>query len=382
MVQKNIVVFVLRGNTLNHVHFYSDLKKYLALNGIKCLIVRMDSPKVWAGRKLRHEEVISMPAMFVPLFIFFYTSIQSLFRSKITLHLKKVKYSRFFWLNKCFKSLRVTTDLEGDAIAEAEYLSNFDGLNSKTDLKESIVEESRVLPRFDKVFVQTNELKNLLLARHGNILVEKLITAHLLTSRAGSKVFSVAMRMQYRQQFGLENLVVLVYIGNIIYPWQNFDKSIEYFKGPFSEKYRDKAFFLVATREEDIDLAQKRLKSIKKCSLVINIPNDEIPALLSASDVGIVLRDSVKMNEVVYSGKFLEYLLCGLPVITTDIMKEKISDAILDSVIFIENPKSDILVDIPIDNRRRSVLSNRANDLLTIESLASEFLKYNTREIG
>ena len=50
------------------------------------------------------------------------------------------------------------------------------------------------------------------------------------------------------------------------------------------------------------------------------VPNNEMINYLSAADLGISLRDFHPMNSIVTSGKIIDYLACGLPVITTNIL--------------------------------------------------------------
>ena len=69
-----------------------------------------------------------------------------------------------------------------------------------------------------------------------------------------------------------------------------------------------------------------RIEFINKFNLdksdfrLTEVNNDEINGYLNASDIGIVLRDSHNMNRVVTSGKLLDYLACGLPIITTSVL--------------------------------------------------------------
>ena len=112
------------------------------------------------------------------------------------------------------------------------------------------------------------------------------------------------------------------------------------------------------------------------------VPYSSIPGYLNASDIGVVLRDFHEMNRVVIPGKLLDYLGCGLPVITTSVfgqlsktIYEKKFGIILEDL-NIKTIKLDLVKKLlKFDNKRKQEISNWANNNLSVNVTSVPYIK-------
>ena len=324
----------------------------------------------------------------IPLIVpFLYFLFVILFSRKTIIHLKKRDPKSFLFLKKIFKNrLILITDLEGDLISEKEYLlqrKNEDSNVINNNLELSIQDEKVNLSKYDIIFVQNEYFKNLLKERHPS-LKAVIKTSHLMSFKKGTLLFDKELRNKFRIKLGWENSYIVTYIGNIYYQWQNLSKTIKIFKkikGNISENTR----LLLLIRKVDHVLAKKIIEkhNLDKNNYYLQeVPHSEIRAYLSASDLGVVIRDFHTMNKVVTSGKLLDYLGSGLPVITTSVfdriakyLKKKKYGIILDDLDLERLEYDKIQEVLNINYQNRDEISIWANNNLSLDVTAQSYIK-------
>lgn len=156
-------------------------------------------------------------------------------------------------------------------------------------------------------------------------------TAHVvipctLNSGFKAKVPVASQIAEQRTKLGLDNNdIVLAYSGSTA-GWQSFESLQKILSHYLSSSPKYKVLFL-AKEEENISRLDKLFPGQVLRSWV---NHKEVPLILSACDLGILIREQSVTNEVASPTKFAEYLSAGLPVFIseklgdyTDFVKEK-----------------------------------------------------------
>ena len=111
----------------------------------------------------------------------------------------------------------------------------------------------------------------------------------------------------------------MTYIGNAFYSWQNVFRTLEVFK-LIKSKLVENSFLILLIKKNDHFIVNEFLHQLcidSQWYLLKEVSHSEILNYLNASDMGVALRHNHKMNKIASSGKVLDYLACGLPVLTT-----------------------------------------------------------------
>lgn len=119
---------------------------------------------------------------------------------------------------------------------------------------------------------------------------------------------------QTRASLGLENEdVVLVYSGSVS-GWQSFQALAACLRPFLRESTRHKTLFLSA-KEKHIDALSNEFPGqiLQKW-----VKHTEVTSVISACDMGILIRENSVTNEVASPTKFAEYLSAGLPVLISE----------------------------------------------------------------
>jgi len=330
MSKKKKYYYCFRPNLNTHIQFYegwvNEAKKHdVPIVMITFLHIHKYIKSFKKVNKLRKEKKIkiipTIPYLSnIIMFIYFY--IQLIIFKRVIIHLKKVSISPVFSKLKCIsKRVKLIIDLEGDPELEMDYLKKNtyqDGFYSKRI--ESLIKEKR---DFSKKIDSSDAI----------ICVNQVFSDRLKTKfpKNSSKVnviptgvntsnfyYNSSERQLIRSKLSLENSLVMIYVGNVYYSWQNISKSLKIFMK--LKKYYSNLKFIILTRKVDMNIV---IGFIKKYDLDINdiildnVSNDKVRLFLNAADLGILIRDNHLMNKVASPGKIGEYVACGLPIITT-----------------------------------------------------------------
>lgn len=126
--------------------------------------------------------------------------------------------------------------------------------------------------------------------------------------------YDAIARFEVRSELGIsDNQIVLCYSGGVA-QWQRIEDTVRLIKSMCVTMPACKALFISHEKEElcrlfrDSDMPER-------AAIVRSCRHEEMPRLLSAADVGIVLRHNTNINNVASPIKVAEYLACGLPVV-------------------------------------------------------------------
>jgi hypothetical protein len=279
------------------------------------------------------------------------------------------KYS--FWRNR----VKILTQYEGDLPAESVYwqtvnlpdgpLEDPDETNKPSYL--SLLKFQRdEIENSDGILVESKEHLDLLETRH-NKKLNSLIFPTLFDSKKNR--FLKEDRYIIRKKLKFQDEIVLVHLGGALNPWHRFanicNLVIEL------HEINNKIRFLGIIRKSELSHAINLVSEykIENISTLITLPPDEVPAYLSAADVGIFIRHHHTMTRIVTSAKLGEYIACGLPIISTGahalynefIQNNKISAYINDNLSTTDNFIKDLsnISELGKNNEFRSSISKK-----------------------
>lgn len=379
--------YCYRGSVSSHMHFYQAVQRVCRTNNIELILVSFLKPRIYFSEKhmIRNYSSDRNRIFFSPVPIiheFFFFLINILHSKRTIIHLKKKKLKSFKLLKKIFsKRLVLITDLEGDQILENQYLAQHNFFNQK---KEGfpIKDELSELSIFDTIFVRTKFHESLLIKRHPS-LKDKFKTSDLMSFSKGLMSFDPKLRAEIREKLKIENYYTITYIGNILYPWQNISKTIKIFNRLKKVSNKDLILLLLIRKEdhEGVKVFLEKNMVDSQEYILKHVSHKEIMYYLNASDLGIVLRDFHDMNRVVIPGKLLDYLACGLPVLTTNVfealtenIQTKEYGVVLDTLDLNLLPLAQIQTLFSIKSQKRYEISQWANDNLSIDSTALPYI--------
>lgn len=122
-------------------------------------------------------------------------------------------------------------------------------------------------------------------------------------------------REAIRLRYGLEDKLVVCYCGSLV-GYQRIEHSLALFR-QIAVLEPQAHFFAVTTSAEKMRQSAL-LAGLRGDQLtVVSVPPDQVPAMLAAADVGLLLRERSPVNEVASPVKFAEYLASGTPVIVS-----------------------------------------------------------------
>jgi glycosyltransferase involved in cell wall biosynthesis len=119
-----------------------------------------------------------------------------------------------------------------------------------------------------------------------------------------------------RKRLGFQGRFVVVYCGSIK-PYQMVQETVELF-----EKIRamkgDALFFGITPSPERL-VQTLNGRGIRETDFkVISAAHTQVPELLAAADLAVLLRDRSSVNRVASPVKFAEYLAAGIPIVLTE----------------------------------------------------------------
>lgn len=208
--------------------------------------------------------------------------------------------------------VKIIFDSRGAATEEIIYA---DGSNKKAEkkIRQMAINEKEMIKLSDKIFCVSNVLIDYHLTNNPQLDRSKFYP-YPCSSNSANFFYSSELRTQIREQNHLETRKVIVYSGGLKLPWHIPSKIFELFAGLYN---LDKNYFLILL-SPDCEIAEQLLKKFRipqESVLIISVDNSDVVKYLCASDIALLLRDDVPMNNVASPSKFAEYILTGLPVI-------------------------------------------------------------------
>ncbi|MDB4152295.1 hypothetical protein N9605_01840 [Flavobacteriaceae bacterium] len=386
---------MFRGDLTSHVHFYTNLcevanNENVSLRAITFLNIKNFFIQYKLVNHFRKNHNIQIyPSLFPYISEVLFFGLQLFFYSKIVVHTKKTNPRPLLLLKKFSKKIKLIIDLEGDLIFEKDFLQ----LNPYKDefykndiisITKNLVSHNRLLDRVDKIIVLNDSFKAILVKRNRK-LEDKIITSNILSFRRNIFCYDDNLRNKYRSLLNCNEEPIICYIGNVYYSWQNISKTIKLFK-KIKELINVNAKLLLLVRSVDHHIVREFIKKEKIKSedhILKNVDNTEVLGYLNAADLGIVIRDFHPMNSIVTSGKLLDYLGSGLPVITTSIL-DKIPNEIknhgfgyvMDDIKLENININEVKSLLNFDLNKRKAISNWANLNFSLEVSAKNYIRY------
>lgn len=272
------------------------------------------------------------------------------------------------------KKIKCIIDVHGASAEEYEYSShNFN--KSKYNYINYL--ELKGMKRADLIICQSNEMKRYLLSKYLFLNPEKIIPFRCSADNERFKILNFN-KSDLRKQLGFdENDIIFVYSGGLM-KWQKIELSLQIFN-QFKHAY-SQAKLLILTKEISTahTLAETYCSDYLDSIKIMSVKFDEVAKYLNICDVGFLIRDNVLMNSVAFPTKLAEYMMCGLPVISSKVSEKWIENSIYiylitDTTINAESLKSFI------KNSDKETISRFASTHLSLkkdQDLLSSKLKY------
>jgi|GEM_PF-2479427 len=208
------------------------------------------------------------------------------------------------------KTVRVIADFHGAASEEYEY-----GKDIKPDdpIKNQITEDEKfVLESADGLIFVSSKMQEHYHQKYGLEFAHSEVIPCAINL---NYPYDPVLRLKMRDDYGLAEKLVIVYAGSAV-DYQLPDKMCELFN-LIREEFSN-AYFLVLTHQSEIFRRHLNSHQISpKHYGIFSVEHEKVFDLLRMGDIGLLLRDDSVVNQVASPTKFAEYLVCGLPVITT-----------------------------------------------------------------
>ena len=326
--------YFFKGTLKTHLQFYEAWLEIFRSKGIPIELLTILKLKNYIKEynliKKKKSSIFHIyPALVSEsIFIFLYFSIFCLLYKKVIVIVKRRPIYYFDILKKIYRNKIVYIyEMEGDVIAERQFIEEHS--KARIFFKKSIEElkkkQRKQLINADHIGVVSPRFKELMIERHKIPSLENKISILPVTFSEKKLYFSEDIRNEFRKNLNLENKFIIIYVGNVVCVWQNLYRTIEVFK-LIKNKLMSNAYLIVLTRKDDFHIVLKftdKLQLSRKDYLLSNVDYSEIPKYLNASDLGVMLRHKHLMNEILtIPGKTVDYLGCGLPVLTTNSINE------------------------------------------------------------
>jgi glycosyltransferase involved in cell wall biosynthesis len=214
---------------------------------------------------------------------------------------------------------RVVYDVRGDY--EAEHAFHVAGRGDAKDdprvapgLARLRRAEATIVAGADRLLCVSRRLAEALDARHPGALAK----ADVIPCGHDPAKFRLdpAAREAWRTRLGLADRWVVVYAG-ALGPYHLPDAVVR--AGLLARRVRPDAHLLLLT--PDVARGRALVEGVglgPADATVRSAPHDEVPGLLAAADVALLLRRPDPVNAVASPTKLAEYLACGLPVVVSD----------------------------------------------------------------
>lgn len=232
--------------------------------------------------------------------------------------LKKYYPKELFYFIRFFSKIDLVTDLEGSYVHEMDYLEQ---RNSKGQYSKSIegLKNVKKILKHRKSFKTIYTVTKPLTEHYSSIYpdYQNFKTLNILSPDEKMFSFDSVLRMKRREELALSDSDILItYIGNVFYPWQNISDTLSLLANLQEINPEIQCLFLI--READHGIFKTHVKAHALNFKMMSVKHEDMPSYLSASDFGITLRKNHSMNNLVLSGKLLEYSANGLPTILTE----------------------------------------------------------------
>lgn len=220
-----------------------------------------------------------------------------------------------FFIIKLFPKVKTIFESRGATIEERKFVHG-KNLSIKARIKERLnyLSEKLLIKRSDGIICVSHALKDYYITkfRIGGEKIKYLV----IPGAASANLFYFDNNLKditrRELNYGPKDLVI-VYSGALIQKWEIPDDVFSFVKN--LKARNENIVFLIIT--PDVEFAKKYSVNYKMdyYTTIINSPFAEVNRFLNASDIALLLREDIPMNNVASPTKFAEYLMSGLPTI-------------------------------------------------------------------
>jgi len=330
-----------------HHHFHLRKIHKLRSTGINAQLLALVPKKLYLSNEKQYREaeregltkIIVLPSeRLYFIYLICYLLMNIVRGNKVLVHvLRSSTWPIIFLRHIPFikNKVRLVQEFEGDSISEINYSKSFDPsyIENKPFIQK--LKKIKLSAILKKEVCQVREADGIVLMSNEHVALwqsrlNKQLSTLILPTLPEPKgiVLDENERDSVRDNLDVKNNLVIVYVGNIVSPWQRRDDMCEFISDLRIKIPNIK--FLALVRKDDIPLMKHSIckYGINDVAIVKSVPHSEVYKYLSAADLALFLRHDHTMNNIVTSGKLGEYLCAGLPVITTGNNAEVLNDFI------------------------------------------------------
>lgn len=303
---------------------YQIVKAYSAKSLLKGVTRKKDKLNIKELYVGSYKSYITYPdkyviGSFLNFIIFCILALPKILKGKkVVILTRSFGFDKSLYVLKRIFHQKISVVYDSRAAGAEEYKYYNEPLNeqSKKKFAQMLHIENKMVVLADKVFCVSNKLKEYHLRQHPEIPSHKF---HINPCNADESIFYYKQdeRDEIRQNLELNDRFVVVYSGGLQMKWhvpKLVFKAFSLIKTEF-----DNAFFLILTHDQEIASEHAKQAGINEQNYkTMSLDNKQVRPYLSASDMGLLIRDNVIMNNVASPTKFAEYVMCGLPVVISD----------------------------------------------------------------
>ena len=249
------------------------------------------------------------------------------------------------------------------------------------DVRGDIIDESAARGRAGYRLFLIRMLETFALRRAGYISCVTKRLAGIVQTRARLKTlpevipscidlsdfsFSIAQRSDRRAELGYTHEdIVFVYSGGMA-QYQMIAEMLALWRGIFAFNEHVKFLLIINSDPPSLERSVGSLDDFGNRLKVMNLPRSEVFKMLSAADIGFLLRENRPLNATASPVKFAEYLAAGLAVVSSPGVGD-LSDRILNRKLGVlvkpsrESPEVDKVADFILELQKdRAAIRDRA----------------------
>ena len=242
--------------------------------------------------------------------------------------------------------------------------------------------EKKLIRDAKKVITRTQKAKDILIERSPSVDSQKIVVIPNAKDSNIFKPISSNKRADIRNKYNLsEEALLLIYVGSIG-PQYRPDVMLKIFSAILEHNTKSK--FLILTPQKDAMNKVISESSFVSSHIIIDKINpNEIANYIAAADIGLALREPTFSQQAVCPLKVIEYLMCGVPVITNsgvgdmdDIFKNNHIGYIIDDLDNVSIDKIMHFINIMSDGDKEKLKENNRNVALEYFDLDTVDKKY------
>ncbi len=242
--------------------------------------------------------------------------------------------------------------------------------------------EKKLVRDSKKVITRTQKAKDILIERSPGVDSQKIVVIPNAKNSHVFKPISSNKRTDIRDKYGIsKETLLLIYVGSIG-PQYRPDIMLKIFTAILKDNR--KAKFLILTPNKDAMNEVISESSFISSHIIIDKVNpNEIANYIAASDIGLALREPAFSQQGVCPLKVIEYLMCGIPVISNsgvgdmdDIFKNNHIGYIIDDLDNVSIDKIMHFINMMSDGDKEKIKENNRNVALKYFDLDTVDKKY------